>query len=236
MLIKEEKFQNLYKSYIIIKNKKFSHQIGQSMQIDSVYADDLSSEDLKERISSIKIPDEINAIFAIAYVDHTRGLSFFTLSIASVNGKSVDIFKREDFSALSIFRKSEVNDCEFEYLENLDCNGEFDIKTYEEFAKIIDNYHVNDNVETLRQQDWMNKSRNADYPDDVIVQFIKKDFEVEGMWVRYEDIDEDGFIKGELLNTPYQDFGIKSGDTVEIFPYELDEETIILVCDLNKRE
>jgi hypothetical protein len=40
--------------------------------------------------------------------------------------------------------------------------------------------------------------RNEDYPDDILVHFIKEDLQAEGMWVRYESITEEGMIKGMI--------------------------------------
>ncbi|WP_407454829.1 hypothetical protein [Methanobrevibacter sp.] len=236
MLIKEENFRNLYKTPIIIKNKEFSHQIAQSLQIDSIWEDDISSDELKEKLESIKIDDNINAILAFPYIDHTSGMSILILSTASINDKDVTINKREDFSVWSIARKDNINNSEFEYLENLNVNDDFNLGYYNEFISKLDNYHVNNDIEALRFIEVLDESRNEDFPDDVMVFFIKENCQMERMWVRYENIVEKSFIEGTLLNTPYQDFGVESGDKVIIFPYKPkeDEDTWVLICDLNQ--
>lgn len=235
LLIKEEHFRNFYKTPIIIKNKKFSHQIAQGLQIDSIWQDDMSSEELKEKMESIEINDNVNSIFAVPYIDHTRGISFFVLSTACLNGKDVEICKREEFDAISIFRKGDVNDSEFEYLENLNTNPDFDLKDYKEFAKAVNNYYVNDKVEALRYIDILDASREPDYPDDLKAIFLKEGLQSEVMWVRCENLDENQQIEATLLNTPYQDFGVKEGDEVKVFPYEIKDGEWVVICDLNNR-
>ena len=235
MLVKEEHYRNLYKTPVVIKNKKFSRQIAQSIQIDSIWEDGMSSEELKERMESMEIDERVNAILAIPYIDHERGISFFTLSTASLDGKNVEICKREDFSAMSIFRKGDVDESEFEYLENLHVNDDFDIKDFEDFSKIVDNYHVNDNVEALRFIDILDNAREPDYPDDLKTIFIKEGLQMEQMWVRAENLDDNQLIEATLLNTPLQDFGVEAGDRVKVFPYKMeDSDEWVVICDLNR--
>ena len=237
MLIKEEHFRNLYKTPIIIENRKFAQQIAQSIEIDSVWEDDLSSDELKEKIESIPVDDKVNAILAIPYIDHERGMSFFTLSTAYLNAGNVTICRRDQFDAMSIFRKSDVNESEFEYLENLNANPEFNLKDYEEFSKIVDNYYVNEKVEALRFADILDSCRENDYPDDLKCIFIKEGLKMEQMWVRVENLDDDQLIEATLLNTPYQDFGVAQGDRVKVFPYKIEEsDEWTILCDLNNKE
>lgn len=235
MLLKDEHFRNYCKKPILIKNKKFSHQIAQGLEIDSIWEDGLSSEELKEKIEAIKVNDKINAIFAIPYIDHTAGISFLTLSTAVLEGENAVICKRKDFDVMSNFRKSDVNECEFEYLDNLNVNEDFDFEYYREFSKIADSYFVNEGVESLRFIEILDSSRHEDYPDDIQVIFIKENLEPEGMWVRCENIAEGSLIEAKLMNSPYQEFGVDINDTVKVFPYKLDDGHWIVICDLNEK-
>lgn len=236
MIIKDENFRNYYKRPILIKNKNFARQIAQTLQIDSIWEDRLTGDEMKEKIQSIEVDEKINAIFAIPYIDHEMGISFQTMSVAHLNGKDANICTRKKFDALSIFRKGDVNDSEFEYLSDLNTNDEFNFRDYEEFAKIVDHYHVNDKVEMLRFADILDASRHEDYPDDLETLFIKDGLKIEKMWVRCEDVAEDQQIIAELMNTPFQDFGIEEGNMVHVFPYRLESGEWVVICDLNKRE
>lgn len=234
MLIKDEDFRNLYKSYVIIKDDKFSRQIAQTLLINTILEDNPTDKDLKEKIDSIPIDGDINAIFAVPYIDHTAGMSFLVLSTASLNGKNVVIKKREKFDTLSNTRKESVNDFEFEYLENLNVNGDFDLEHYSEYAKIANSYFINENVEMLRFADILDNSRHENFPDDVEVLLIKKDLQIEKIWVRYEDLAEDKQIIATLLNEPFQDFEVHAGEKIKFFPYkDNDKDEWVLICDLN---
>lgn len=236
MLIKEEHFRNLYKKPIIIKNKEFAHEIARSLQIDSIWEDDLSGEELSQKMKSLEIDENINSVLAIPYIDHTAGMSFHVLTTATAGKYNVDIKRREDFSAMINSRKDKVNNSEFEYLENLNVNNDFDMQDYARSIEIANSYFVNEDIEELRFVEILDGFRNEDYPDDVRVLFFKEGLEIEQMWVRYENIIEVPLIEGTLLNTPFQDMGVSAGDKVRFFPYkQRDSEEFILICNLDSK-
>lgn len=237
MLFKDEDFRKLYKSYIIIKNEKFAKQIAQTLKIDTIMDEELSDEEFKEKLFSIEVDEKINAIFAKPYIDHTAGISVLILSTAHIDADNVEIFKRESFDSIGNARKSSVADSEFEYLENLNVNEDFDPDYYSEFAQITDSYSVNEKVEMLRYVDILDDCRHEAFPDDYEVIFVKEDCQMEKMWVRCEDLTEDQLILGNLMNSPYQELGVDAGDEVLFFPYQPEgSDEWILICDLNNSE
>lgn len=134
-------------------------------------------------------------------------------------------------------RKDKFNNLKFEYLENLNANADFDFDDYSQSIEIINNYFVNDDVEQLRFVENLDSSRHEDFPDDVGVLFLKEGFEIEKMWVRYENIVKVPIIEGRLLSSPFQDLGVDAGDMVKFFPYIPEgEEECILICNLDKQE
>ena len=234
MLIKEENFRKLYHKMIVIKADEFAHQVGQSIQLD-IAAESNPDKDIEEVLKSIRIPEKVNAILAIPYIDHEAGISFMSLAMAVLDGENVEIIKRESFGSLSLIRKNDIRDMEFEYLENLNANKDFDPGHYEEYSHMLDTYSRDEAIEALRSITDIDHLRNEDYPDDILVHFIKEDLQAEGMWVRYESITPEGMIEGKLLNTPFQDFGVKAGDDVKVFPYKPEDmDELIIICDLNK--
>ena len=238
MIIKDEHFRNYYKKPIVIKDKEFAHEMARTLQIDSIMEDDLTGEDIKERLESIEIDENINSMLVFPYVDHTAGISFRILTTSTVDNANVEIHKREDFSVMLNCRKDKIDDLEFEYLEKLNANDDFDLSDYNELIERIDYaYRVNDDVELLRSLEILDGNRDDTFPDDVLVYFLKEGFGVEGMWVRYERIVEEHFIEGTLLNTPDQDLGVEMGDKVKIFHYRPNEDAEwALICDLNNTE
>ena len=238
MQIQEEHFRNLYKQPIIVKDKKIAHEMARNLLIDTVWEDDLSGEELKQKLDAIVIDETLNSILVIPYIDHTAGISFHFLTTATVNGNNVNITKREDFSAMINIRKDDkINNLEFEYLKNLNVNPDFSLDQYERPIEIVNNYFVNDDVEQLRFVEQLDSSRHEDFPDDVEVLFYKEGLEIEKMWVRYENIVKVPIIEGTLLNMPYQDFGVSVGDKVKFFPYKFDDEDeYILICNLDSKK
>lgn len=238
MLIRQEHFRRMYQRPIIIKGEEISKEMARYLQIESVIDDELSSEQLKEKIDAIEVDEAINSILVIPYIDHTAGMSFHLISTSSIVHDSVTIFRREDLSAMVNIRKdNKVNDLEFEYLENLNVNDDFDLDDYELSIEIANSYSDNEDIERLRMIGDMDHLRHADYPDDVEVLFLKEGLQIEKMWVRYEKIIDMPLIGATLLNEPYQDFGVHAGDKVKFFPYAPDEnEDIVLICNLDSEK
>ncbi len=235
MLFKDEDFRKLYQSYVIIKDDEFAKRIAKTLEFTNVWEEGLSSDELSEKISSVEVDVRVNAIFAKVYIDHTAGISLLILSTAHLEKDTVEIFKRESFDSLSNTRMDSVANSEFEYLENLNVNEDFDLEHYSEFAEITDSYKVNEKVEMLRYVDILDDCRHEAFPDDYEVIFVKEDCQMEKMWVRCEGLTEDQIIVGNLMNSPYQDLGVDAGDEVHFFPYRPEDgDDWILICDLNK--
>ena len=233
MLFKDEDFRKLYQSYVIIKDDEFAKRIAKTLQIDSIMEDGLTGEELGEKLNTIEVDERINAIFAKVYIDHTAGISLLILSTAHIEKDTVEIFKRENFDIFSNARMDSVADSEFEYLENLNVNEDFDLEYYSEFAQ-TDSYKVNEKVEMLRYVDILDDCRHEAFPDDYEVIFVKEDCNMEKMWVRCESITDDQLILGNLMNSPFQDLGVDAGDEVLFFPYQIEgSDDWILICDLD---
>lgn len=234
MLFKDEDSRKLNNSCVIIRNEEFAKRIAKTLQIDSVMEDGLTGEELGEKLNSIEVDERINAIFAKVYIDHTAGISILILSTAHLEKDTAQIFKRENFDVFSNARKNSVANSEFEYLENLNVNEDFDLEYYSEFAQITDSYSVNEKVEMLRYVDILDGCRHEDFPDDYEVIFVKKDCQMEKMWVRCEGLTDDQLILGNLMNSPFQDLGVDAGDEVLFFPYPIEgSDEWVLICDLD---
>ena len=85
----------------------------------------------------------------------------------------------------------------------------------------------------LRSLEALDEFRNDEFPDDILVFFFKEGFSTEGMWVRYEDMNENNEIFGQLINNPNQNLGIKEGDRVK---FKLSEDYGGLACCCNLDE
>ena len=90
-----------------------------------------------------------------------------------------------------------------------------------------------DRLAELRSLKELDEFRSEEFPDDILVFFFKEGFSTEGMWVRYEDMNENKEIVGTLINNPNQNLGIKEGDRVK---FKLSEDYGGLACCCNLDE
>ena len=205
--------------------------------IDSIIGDDedLEGAELFERINNYDLEEEVNSMILLPYVDHTAGLSFQIVATCLLKNGKLTVYERgDDFKTLSNYRYSSLKNVEFEYLDNLDLNADFDIKTYNDHAmEIFHLYNDNDKLLALRNLELLDEVREPEYPDDVFVGFFKKGFGGEGMWVRYEDFEETDFY-GILLNQPEQDLGVNMGDRVKFHLTRDKDNKIFCFCDLDE--
>ena len=228
MLIKDAKFRDIYMEYLVILSKEEAEMQERMFNIESIM-NNSSDDEISDKIKNSPVDKNVNAILTVPYVDHMAGISFLVLATGYFKDNNLHIYKRNDFSTFQIIRKDRFYDVEFVLLDDLnnvtaDC--EFDY--YSDYAKgILPNY-TTDDLTAVRFLELLDESRNDDYPDDVLVIFFKKDFQPEGMWVRCEKLHE-GYIEGVLLNSPNQDFGVKSGDRVN-FNVQYDEDSDRYFC------
>ena len=206
--------------------------------MDSIMNDDedLDGDELFERIENFPLEDEINSLLVLPYVDHTAGLSFQTVAACLWNDDKLLIYERADgFTSLSNSRFGAVKDFEFEYLENLKVKANCDLEDYISRAmETFGHYNDDEKIFELRNLELLDEVREPEYPDDIFVGFFKKGFGGEGMWVRYEDYDEEHDIIGRLLNQPNQDLGINAGDMIK-FSFTKDEnDKTVCYCILDK--
>ena len=234
MLIRDENFRELYGSYIIVKNRDNAQDVARSFQIDSIMDEDLDNDEFQKKFKSIKIPKDINSLLVVPYIDYERGLSFLTLSYAYYDGDSVNIYKRnDDFSIFSITRRDAFENSQFlriDEIKNVYTEDGFNLNCFEDYVKRhMEHYVQNDDITELRNLKSLDKFRNDEYPDDILVIFFKNGCTPEGMWVRYEK-KENEYIIGKLLNSPDQNLGVDMGDSVKFI---IGEE--MCICDLNKK-
>ena len=170
------------------------------------------------------------------YVDHEAGLSFQTVAACLLEEDNLLVYEREDnFENLSNSRFGAVKDFEFEYLENLMIPSDFDIEPFTSRAmEIFKLYNDDEKILVLRALPLLDELRDQEFPDDILVIFLKKGFGAEGMWVRYEDYDEEHDIIGRLLNQPNQDLGINAGDMIKFSFMKDNDDKLFCYCDLDE--
>ena len=198
-------------------------------------AEELDQDEFTRRMDNFDIGYEVNSALVFAYVNHEEGLSFLTVAPTLLEGKKLTVYERDDDFNVRLDNKWEaVADLEFEYLKDLKVNAICDIDEYK--SKIKEDAGVlkdDDKLSHLRSLKELDKFRNEEFPDDILVFFFKEGCSTEGMWVRYEEMNENKEIVGTLINNPNQNLGIKEGDRVK---FKLSEDYGGLACFCNLDE
>ena len=205
MLIKDEKFRNLYRSLIILKSL---NKVRNREKISKLLFNNSDND------NSIK--KEVNSALLYPYVDHNLGMRFLVVATALIKGKKVKIHNRDNNFGVNIFTRDEIYNNEFRYVNSLKINKSVNLAKHINFAESILKKHLNnEKIEIIRNVISLDALRDSKNPDDVSVLFSKKKFYSEKILVKLEKLD-DGFFKGVVLNQPQQDFGINCGDEINV--------------------
>lgn len=158
-------------------------------------------------------------VIAYGYIDEEARLSFRVIAPANHDEKKV--YRGEIIrDIMQVIRSGSVKEEQYLYLQRTDMD-------LYPFRKLVE--EVNDNYDTrnqkkaeMREMTFLDPLRSPEYPDDVQVILTKDDLNPEMVWVRCEDYDDE-VLKGILLNDPYSDFCIRSGEIINFRPYETDD-------------
>ena len=178
------------------------------------------NESLKKLIENFPGSNEANYILTYGYIDHTAG---FTLEViaAAVKSDGGFEFKATNPDISAKIRIANVLEDEIFYFKEEDLSEHYAYKLDQ-----LQYYNVNEEIERSRSFEFLDNFRNLEYPDDILVYFIKDDYEMEKCWVRIEKL-SDPVISGILLNKPNQDFGCHEGDNVDFILHQTDEGILI---------
>ena len=185
-------------------------------------------DNLKSAVQDFPGASKANYILTYGYIDHTAGSTLEVLATAHKDDKGFTfaVGNTEISSKIRIGSIME-DECFYFYDE--------DGRLYDGYADKIDmleHYSAGEEVERTRSMDFLDGSRNHEYPDDVLVYILKDGNSPEGCWVRIEDIAEHKII-GILLNEPDQDFGHHKGEKIAFYAQETENDEYILCSDMN---
>lgn len=165
--------------------------------------------------------DEANCVLTYPYIDHQAGLTLYVVTCGVKEDDGYTFFDA-DIKHRSIVRIGAVIDEDFAIIDDQDKTL---AEKYSDLIDSLDVYNVNENIELARQDIRIDQMRNDLYPDDVLVKIVKDYLGPEECWVRIEDLSENGLI-GTLLNEPYFDYGVHSGDKIEFMLYEVKTDSV----------
>lgn len=185
--------------------------------------------DLLKRLMTDFLQDEDTGVIAYGYIDEQAGLSFHVVRIASLKDNQITIRDAIEKSAF-IIRYGSLEEARFLDLFAVDMDFEPFLESFKEYGQMVRRVYdtKNPDKEKIRSFAFLDESRHPVYPDDFAVFLIHTDYPTEKVWVRGDRLTEGG-MRGELLNEPYEDFGVHVGDSIQIIPYKLDDGSMICV-------
>lgn len=210
----------------------------------------IECRDILEKMKQTEdIRDTSTGLIVYAYIDHTSGLSCQPILVADLKGDELRVFDLAKSDTRYIFR---INEGYKEYSEQVDeiklwmchitpdhrfCNAKVFgnlIEGLKSFAAFIDKqYDMKDpDKNEFRNNTDYDQWRNKYWPDDFQVHLFSENNNGEVVWVRAEYVTEQEYI-GELLNEPYQDFGIHEGNMIGFKEHTFDDGEKILYSTLH---
>lgn len=160
---------------------------------------------------------EANALLCMGYVDHTAGLTYEALALANYcDGDYSVVWEAKEIS-LKI-RAGSVADKIIMPIENKVLMNKFKFRT-----DILENYYTNADNLKCRAIKELDEFRHPDFPDDLTMILAKTGNKPERIWVRtvsFNGANEQIMsVKVQLLNEPYEDFGVHIHDMVDAISF-----------------
>ncbi|MBI1282469.1 MAG: hypothetical protein GC179_30360 [Anaerolineaceae bacterium] len=148
------------------------------------------------------------------YVDHQAGVSLMVHRLCKI-GLLRGINVTGDLEKLKIgwtLRYEVLIKFEMQRMTN-DQVHSFGLPTRPDYMDIYDN---NEEYRKLRHYSVIDRLRAPGFPDDIKFAMIAPGRKIEEVWGRLERRIGEITFECELLNTPYQDFGVKAGDRIVV--------------------
>lgn len=172
-----------------------------------------------------KESDVPNSLLTYSFITHELGISICVIATARIDD-SFKIFERDNFDTHLISSIKEYFKVPYGVY-----SGSIDIPFVEEYVSNIKTDAPQD-LKEFRSITEIDDIRLNYFPDDIQVLFLNENGTNEVMWVRAEYLKDNNFY-GTLLNTPYADFGVGSGDIVKIELFELEKGKVRAIADLS---
>ena len=170
------------------------------------------------KLTSFPHEEKDNAILLYGYIDSTAGLSFEMLSFAYFSWDGSVQYRAASPDTSMKLRYDSIHGTLIS-VPYSDAMASFQWKV----DSCNTHYRADPAVEAFREIKCIDSSRHPQYPDDLIVFFVKDGMKPEGIWCRICG-QRNGHICGVLLNAPYGYFGVTQGDIVEIEPIRVGDE------------
>lgn len=174
-----------------------------------------------EQTPKLLSPDvEANALLCMGYVDHTAGLTYEALALANYcDGDYSVVWEAKDIG-LKIRAEATANNIIMP-IENKVLMNKFKFR-----IDLLDTYYQNADFLECRSIRELDEFRHPEFPDDLAMILAKVGNKPEKIWVRTISFNgantEIMSLKVQLLNEPFEDFGVHIHDTIDCVSF-LDE-------------
>ena len=171
------------------------------------------------------VPDgiELNSSLVYGYIDKSAGFSYKVLGLTYYDEGDYTLVWPNDEVGLTVraecFHNFEIIPIENKALE----------KRFSTMLKITNECYSTEEDNKLRSITRLDKFRHEDYPDDIKVILFKEGMKPEQVWMRTTEYLKENenllFLRAELLNQPYENFGVNLGDVC-----------VVTICDVQDED
>lgn len=189
------------------------------------------NDKLRKRIKNCPEIDKASHVVVYGYIDPEKGLMLEVLCAGKQAPKYFYFKEPYEGRRISI-SISDVTEVPFLWFEKIEPRFQ---KKFDPRIEKLKQYDVPEDVEKSRGFDFLDGCREPGFPDDVRVLFLREGLKPEECWVRLTGLGDHVLI-GRLLNQPYQNFGVKEGDTIQFFVREVEDKKIICVAEFAKQK
>lgn len=189
------------------------------------------NDKLTKRLKNCPEIEKSSHAVVYGYIDPEKGLMLEVLGAGKQAPKYFYFKDPYEGRRISI-SIGDVADVPFVWFEKLEP------RFYKKYAPRIEKlkqYDASEDLEKSREFDFLDGCREPSFPDDVRVLFSKEGLKPEECWVRITGLGDHVLI-GRLLNQPYQDFGVKEGDTITFSLHKESDEKIICVAEFGEQK
>ena len=167
-----------------------------------------------ERTAKLLAPDvEANALLCMGYVDHTAGLTYEALALANYCNGDYSVVREAKDVSLKIRADSTSNNIIMP-IENKVLMNKFKSR-----IDMLDIYYRDADFLKCRAIRELDEFRHPDFPDDLVMILAKEGNKPEKIWVRAISLNvanaEIISLKVQLLNEPYEEFGVHFYDMID---------------------
>ena len=155
---------------------------------------------------------EVNSALVYGYIDKTCGFSYKVLGLTYYEDGDYTLVWPNDEVGLTV-----RGEC-FKAFELIPIENKALLKRYARDIQITNEGYSDENDEQLRAMTCLDKFRHHDCPDDILAVLYVQGLKPEKIWVRptqyMGDKETRHFFFARLLNEPFSDYGVHSGEQI----------------------